>query len=233
MFENYPKIRTVLPEAYQKIYENQYKSNRKGESSASSLSQKVEGWLHKKVAADLNNSPQKKSTLEIGAGTLNQLDHEQTEPYDIVEPFTKLFEDSEHLSKIRNIYKSIHDISDDAKYDRITTIATFEHVLDLPQVVEKTCKLLNKGGTLRVSIPNEGCWLWTLGWRMTTGLEFKIKHGLDYNVLMKHEHVNNADEIGEVLKYYYSTVKVSYFGLGKHFALYRFYECSNPKHLSK
>lgn len=82
-----------------------------------------------------------------------------------------------------------------------------------------------------MSIPNEGCWLWTLGWRLTTGLEFKMKHKLDYNVLMKYEHVNNADEIGAVLKYYYSNVNVSYFGLGKHFALYRFYECSNPKNL--
>ena len=228
MFKNYPKTRPELPEAYQKIYAIHYKSNRKGESSAASLSQKVEGWLHKKVANDLKKGEHNKSTLEIGAGTLNQLDHELTQPYDIVEPFKKLFEDSEHLSKIRNVFDSIHEISDDSKYDRITAVATFEHILDLPQVVERTCKL-KKGGTLRVSIPNEGHLLWTLGWRLTTGLEFRMKHGLDYGVLMKYEHVNTADEIGDVLKHYYANVNVSYFGLGKHFALYRFYECSNPK----
>jgi hypothetical protein len=230
MFDKFPKKRTELPQVYKDLYTAQYKSNRNGESSAASLSQRVEAWMHRKVAADLKNDDKDAvSTLEIGAGTLNQLNHEQTQPYDIVEPFTKLFEDSPHLHKVRNIYSSVHDIGDNVKYDRITTIATFEHVLDLPEVVEKTTRLLNKGGTLRVSIPNEGCWLWTLGWRLTTGLEFKLKHGLDYGILMSHEHVNDADEIDAVLRHYYPEVQASYFGLGKHCSLYRFYECSMSK----
>jgi hypothetical protein len=46
---------------------------------------------------------------------------------------------------------------------------------------------------------------------------------------MKYEHVNTADQIEEVLSYFYSKVKCSVFGISKGFAFYRFYECSAPK----
>ncbi|HLG34277.1 MAG TPA: methyltransferase domain-containing protein [Bacteroidia bacterium] len=228
MFENYPKKRTELPEEYRKIYSVYYKKNREGKMPASSLSQRMEAWLHRKVAGDVSGE-NNKSTLEIGAGTLNQLKYEQTKPYDIVEPFTELYSDSEFKSSVREIFQDIRQVNGSKKYDRITSIATFEHITNLPEVVARTCILLNENGCLRVSIPNEGTFLWTLGWRMTTGLEFKLRYGLDYRVLMNHEHVNTADEIETVLNYFYATVTCSCFGINKRIALYRFYECTAPR----
>ena len=224
MFESYPKVRPVLPEKIKAIYEKQYKENREGGSAASSVAQKLESWLHKRVASDVEIN-HTKSTLEIGAGTLNHMQYESCPEYDIVEPFSTLFENSENLKKIRNVYADIFEIPENQTYDRVISIATFEHVLDLPKLVERSKILLKDDGVLRVSIPNEGSFLWTLGWRMTTGLEFAIKYKVDYGHLMRYEHVNNANEIEEVLKYYFSDVKVRYFGLGPVFSLYRFYEC--------
>jgi len=227
MFENFPKVRKPLPKAYQEIYESHYLKNREGETAATSVSQKMESWLHKKVAADLKNKSDQ-STLEIGAGTLNQLRYENTKPYDIIEPFKALYEESPLLERVRNTYDDIKEIPIDLKYDRITSVATFEHIEDLPYVVAKSSLHLNTGGSLRVAIPNEGTILWTLGWKLTTGLEYKIKYGLDYSVLMNYEHVNNANEIEEVLKYFYKTVKHKVFGLSRGLAFYRFYECKDP-----
>ena len=111
MFENFPKTRKPLPSEYQAIYENFYKSNRNGESTASGAAQKMERWLHKKVAADTQGLNGRK-TLEIGAGTLNQLEFEQDfSHYDIIEPFTALYQDSPRLSKIRKIYKDISEVA--------------------------------------------------------------------------------------------------------------------------
>jgi hypothetical protein len=228
MFEDFPKKRTELPEEFRKIYASHYKKNRGGKTLATSLSQKMESWLHKKVAGDCRDGKQR-STLEIGAGTLNQLQYENNAPYDIIEPFRTLFENSSELKKVRHVYNDIDDVEAGNRYDRITSIATFEHIEDLPKVVAKSCLLLNEGGTLRVSIPNEGTFLWTLSWKLTTGLEYRIKYGLDYGILMKYEHVNTADQIEEVLSYFYSKVKCSVFGISKGFAFYRFYECSAPK----
>ena len=114
------------------------------------------------------------------------------------------------------------------RYDRITSVAVFEHICNLPEVVARAGLLLNTGGTLRVSIPSEGTWLWTLGWRMTTGLEFRLRYGLDYGVLMKHEHVNTAAEIEEVLRHFFSNLRVEVFGLSRGVSFYRFYECAGP-----
>lgn len=182
--------------------------------------------MHKKVAQDLHGK-QDKATLEIGAGTLNQLNFEDTCPYDIVEPFEELYTDSSKLSRVSRIYSDITDVEISERYDRITSIAVFEHVENLPEMVARTCILLKEGGCLRVSIPNEGTILWKLGWKLS-GLEFRRKYGLDYAVLMRYEHVNTADEIEEVLAYFYRSLSSSFLGLNRKFAFYRFYECRMP-----
>lgn len=227
MLSNFPKVRKPLPKAYQDIYESHYMKNREGETTATSVSRKMEKWLHHMVAADVKER-QDAATLEIGAGTLNQLRFEKTAPYDIIEPFKSLYEDSPLLGRVRNVFDDIGDVDLSNKYDRITSIATFEHICDLPEVVAKSCLLLREDGSLRVAIPNEGTMLWTLGWKLTTGLEYKMKYGLDYKVLMEYEHVNNADEIEAVLKFFYNEVEHKVFGLNRKYAFYRFYKCKEP-----
>jgi hypothetical protein len=132
------------------------------------------------------------------------------------------------LPRIRHIYRDTGQIPTRRQYDRITSVAVFEHVCNLPEVVARTGLLLNDGGALRVSIPSEGTWLWTLGWKLTTGLEFRLRYGLDYGVLMRHEHVNTAAEIEDVLRHFFRNLSCDVFGLSRGISLYRFYACSNP-----
>lgn len=228
MFSQFPKKRIPLPAAFQKIYVAHYQDNRHGNTSASKLSQAMESWMHKKVAKDVQGLTNK-STLEIGAGTLNQLQYENTHPYDIVEPFYQLYEHSVFRHKINSTYHDISEIEDENKYDRITSVATFEHLTDLPAVVAQTCFLLKKGGVLRVAIPNEGTLLWKMGWKLTTGMEFKHRYNLDYAVITRYEHVNTADEIDRILHFFYKDVRCACFGMNKQWAFYRFYECARPE----
>lgn len=231
MFANYPKIRPPLPREIKNIYSAHYKSNRKGQTTASSVARKMESWLHRQVANDVNNPQHStKVTLELGAGTLNQLQYEPTvQVYDIVEPFTGLYKSSPFLRNIRNIYSDISEIPINYRYDRITSVATLEHVCNLPVVIAQSGLLLAENGVLRASIPSEGTFLWTLGWKLTTGLEFRLRHGLNYGLLMKHEHVNTAKDIEEVLEYFFNKVKCKVFGLSKSISLYRYYECHEPR----
>jgi len=228
MFEQFPKTRPQLPKEIAEIYAVQYKSNREGQTTASSLSQKVESWMHKQVAGDLAGA-KPLSTLEIGAGTLNQLRHEpESGPYDIVEPFKELYAGSPLLRRVRNVYADISEVPASARYDRITSVATFEHICNLPEVVARCGTLLEPRGSLRVSIPSEGTPVWTLGWKLTTGLEFRLKHGLDYGLLMRYEHVNRAKEIEDVLRHFFTEIAWKSFGVCKFLSLYQFYECKNP-----
>lgn len=231
MFNEYPKERPPLPQEIQDIYSTHYKSNRDGDTTASSMAQKMEAWLHRQVARDLDAAAgQDVSTLELGAGTLNQLPHEpQVGPYDIVEPFQSLFDSSPLLERVRNVYSDISEVPTEARYDRITSVATLEHICDLPNVVARCGLLLKDAGVFRAAIPNEGTLLWTLGWKLTTGLEFRLKHGLDYGQLMRHEHVNTAADIEAVLDAFFQIDECKVFGLSKSLGLYRFYACSRPR----
>lgn len=225
----FPKQRIELPDAFQRIYKQHCMINREGRSTATSWSQKLESWMHKRVAADVAPRKKSRSTLEIGAGTLNQLQYEPTQlEYDIVEPFKDLYEHSSRLRHVRKIYSNITDVNN-VKYDRITSIATFEHILDLPSVVAKAATLLDgERGHLRVAIPNEGTILWSLGTKIT-GFEFKKRYGLDYQILMQYEHVNTANDIEEVLEYFFESINCSVLGMSKRLAFYRFYDCSRPR----
>ena len=176
LLKAYPKTRPSLNPDIQQIYKKIYSDNREGNTRASSITRLLEKWLHKKVAADTLKSPDKLDTLELGAGTLNQLDFERNSGrYDIVEPFKELFLGKPNLSRITNVYGDIRDVPVDANYDRVTAVATFEHIVDLPDVIARVCPLLKPGGCLRIAIPSEGTIMWTLGWKLTTGLEFRVE----------------------------------------------------------
>jgi hypothetical protein len=227
ILSRYPKHRPELAPEYAAIYEQHLFSNRNGQYKTTSLSQRLEGWMHRKVASDITPG-REISTLEIGAGTLNQLPYEAVVgPYDIVEPFHALYENAPGRERIRYTFNDISEVTSTGPYDRITNIAVFEHIPDLPVVVAHSALLLKPHGTLRVAIPNEGTPLWRLGIKVT-GHEFRKRHGLSYEVLMRYEHVNTADDIEQVLGVFFKSLRCQVFGLCKSLGFYRFYECSQP-----
>jgi hypothetical protein len=228
----YPKHRPVLDADVQAVFDKHYKLNREGKTKVTSLSMRMESWLHKKVAEDVAGKTDDIPTLEIGAGTFNQLPYEpQIRTYDVVEPFEAFYTDSPHKHRIRKIFTDISEVPADSRYDRITSAATFEHILNLPEVVARAALLLSPGGSLRVSIPNEGTLLWRMG-TMVTGFEFRRMHGMDYQLLMRHEHVNTADEVEAVIRYFFKQTEVAVFGLNRRFAFYRFI-CGKEPDLEK
>ena len=231
MFDDFPKIRPNLPREIKEIYLAYYKSNLEGQTAVTSLAKRMESWLHRQVANDvMNPQDSTKVTLELGAGTLNQMQYESyVHSYDIVEPWTELYNNSPFLARVSNVYSNISEVPKSCRYDRVTSVATLEHICNLPEVIARTGLLQANNGVLRASVPSEGTLFWTLGWKLTTGLEFKFKYGLDYGLLVKHEHVNTANEIEQVLEYFYNDVKCRVFGFSKAVSLYRFYECRNPR----
>ena len=225
-FSGFPKIRPTLPPEYQKIYLQHIQENRRGQSPASRLSTGLEGWMHRRIARDARDGL---ATLEIGAGTLNHLRYEpQQAAYDIVEPAHYQFTNSPFLNRVRNVYDDIKEVPPDTRYDRIISIATFEHICNLPEVVAGIGLLLKPDGQLRAAIPAEGGPLWKLGWKLTTGFEFKRRYGLDYEVIMQAEHVNTWREVAAVLNYFFRRVEFTSLGLTRNLSFYQIYICRDP-----
>lgn len=231
--QKFPKERPPLPKELELIHVSHYHKNREGETPITSLTQKMESWLHRKVAFDVAGIKQPHianiTTLELGAGSLNQLPYEPiVGPYDIVEPFVDLYKNKPSIERIRNRFTDISEIQLIPQYNRVTSIATLEHILNLPEVIAKSGLILKNGGCFRAAIPNEGSLLWTLGWKFTTGIEFRIKYGLDYAKIMAHEHVNTSEEIIDVAKFFYEEVKIKSFGINRWLSFYIFLECKTP-----
>lgn len=231
VINRFPKKRPPLESYVQKIHIDHYKKNRSGATPITSIAQKLERWLHIRVAEDAANTRARKNvdTLEIGAGNLNHIAYEfPSRIYDIVEPFNSLYEGNIQLGRVTTIYSDVAEIPISKKYDRIITIATLEHVLNLPDIIAKSALHLKPEGIFRAAIPNEGTFLWNLAWRCTTGIEFRLKYGVDYGLIMAHEHVNTALEVKTVLSYFFKNVHEKYFGIHSKLALYVYYECSSP-----
>ncbi len=229
LFEKFPKIRRELPPEYVETSKINYKENRERKTFFHSLSQKVESWAHIQAVKDKNGKSPGKATLEIGAGTFNHLQYEpENDEYDVVEPQKQLYEDSKYLNRIRKIYSDISEIHIEQSYDQILSFYCLEHICNLPEVIARCGMLLENGGKLKVGIPSEGTFLWNIAWRLTTGLEFRIRHGLDLGVIMENEHINTAREIEDVLIYFFKDIHAKVFGVSKSFSLYQFYSCSSP-----
>jgi hypothetical protein len=94
--------------------------------------------------------------------------------------------------------------------------------------VAKCGLLLAAHGSLRIAIPSEGTILWKLAWKLTTGLEFRMRHNLNYGALMRHEHVNTAHETARVLETFFRNIEKCVFGISPSLSLYQFFECRNP-----
>jgi hypothetical protein len=226
-YTRFPKTRPSLPDAYRAIFIAEYRRNR-GIGRPRGAKERLESWMHRQIA---KSGGPRGPILELGAGGLNHLPWEPSgEAYDIVEPFAELYAGQSELPRIRRVYRSIEEIPRAHSYRRIISIATLEHVLDLPALVARSVLLLTPDGTFASGIPSEGGLLWYLAWRFGTGPSFWWRTRLDYGVLMRHEHVNTADEILEVAGRFFDTVAVRRFPTPWHHgSLYAAFEGTGPR----
>lgn len=221
IFNRFPKKRSNLPQEYRKIFKEAYKDNRDGIGLLGALKVKLENWMHHKVA----NLP-KERILEVGAGTLNHIKFENNfKIYDVIEPMNFLYKNSKAIKSVDNIYKTSEEIKNNTYYTNIISIAVFEHMTNLPLELTKLVKMLDKDGTFQVAIPSEGALFWYLSWRLVTGSSFYLKHKLDYKIFMKHEHLNDCDEIETLIGYLFNNVQISRFPFNLfHLSFYTYIE---------
>jgi len=227
LLESYPRLRRPLPPKLQEVYEDTYLTSRDGKTVLYSITQALEGWMHRRVATGARADQQ---VLEIGAGTLNHLPWEPAgQIYDVVEPFTALYRGRKETRAVRTFYVDVADIPPHLRYQRILSVATLEHILDLPRLVAKAALHLAPGGTFLAGIPSEGALLWGASWRLSVGLSFRIRTGLNYRDLMRHEHVSQAREIIAVVQYVFGQCRLRRFPTPwHHLSLYAALQCSDP-----
>ncbi len=208
LLASYPRQRPPLTERHKEVYLREYIHNRKATGGLSKVVAYLESWMHRRVAGRGGE------VLELGAGTLNHVRYEQSPiAYDVVEPCHDFYQDMKVKAGVRRFYDDVREIEQDVSYDRIVSVAVLEHITELPEVVAQCGLLLRPGGVFAAGIPTEGGFLWWLAWRLTTGIAYRLRTGLDCGVVMRHEHVNKAQEIVAIAEYFFEEVTVERFPL--------------------
>lgn len=225
LLSSYPRPRPPLTPAHEKVYADQYRLNREGGAAMESIAQRLERWMHRRVAS-LREGP----VLELGAGTLNHRRYEDPSiDYDVVEPFRELYAGRPESKSVRAFYDSVVDVPADRRYARIISIAVLEHMENLPRDVATAALHLDERGVFQAGIPSEGGFLWGAAWRLSTGVSYYLRTGLDYGTLMRHEHLNSAPEIIAILRYLFADVRLNRFPLPLHHAsFYTYVEAREP-----
>jgi hypothetical protein len=215
-----------LPQPHQRIYREEYRINRAGATPTTRVAQALESWMHLQVA----RRPGAQSLLEIGAGTLNHTDFQQSPCYDVVEPAEWFISEGPRRSRVRTIFRDIRDVPAASRYERVISIAVLEHVDSLPEIIARSALLLAPGGIAQHAIPTEGGALWGLTWRLTTGLAYWLRNRLSYGALMRHEHINTAPEIVAVFRWFFERVTLRRFPLPLfHLSFYTYIEADQPR----
>ena len=106
LISTYPRRRPPMSPEMTDVFEDIYKKNRQRDNWVNNLSKHLEAWMHRRVAK-LSG----RKVLEIGAGPLNHLKYETNrDTYDIIEPFTAMYENHPDLEKIGSIYSDIGEL---------------------------------------------------------------------------------------------------------------------------
>ncbi|MDQ6705969.1 MAG: class I SAM-dependent methyltransferase [Acidobacteriota bacterium] len=227
LLDSYPRRRSPLTKAHERRYLLDYRQNREGCTAATSIAQRMERWMHRKVAAQGRKGD---ALLELGAGTLNHVRYEHGYVrYDFVEPFTELWQGSGRRGQLSDAYLDTFEIPEHVRYDRVLSIAVLEHLTELPAILARCGQLLNPEGLFQAGIPSEGGFLWGAAWRLATGIAYRMRTGLEYGTLMRHEHVNAADEIVLLARHFFSDVRIARFPTPLlHLSFYTYIEARHP-----
>ena len=101
---------------------------------------------------------------------------------------------------------------------------------NLPWEVAMSSLFLEPDGLFQAGIPSEGGFLWGSAWRATTGIAYRLRTGLDYGSLMRHEHLSTAKEIETIIRAFFENVSIVRFPFSfHHLSFYTYIEAKFPK----
>lgn len=152
----------------------------------------------------------KEKVVEIGCGTGDFI------PYCPCTQYIGLDISEDFISTSQKLYPQ-HQFAVGDAYDlpfenrsvkSILSFAMLEHLNRLDNALEQVHRVLTEDGEFIFGIPTEG-FLYRIGRNLTTKRHVQKTTGVDYDELLKKEHVNNCKDILNTLKKYFTINKLA------------------------
>jgi SAM-dependent methyltransferase len=170
----------------------------------------------------LHSTPGFVTTLDIGAGLGEHLNHEKLTPEQERNYYCYEFR-ANMAAEIRRRFPRINTVVSDCQqrmnfpdgfFDRILAVHVLEHLPNLPATLREAHRLLNKErGQFLVVIPTEGGLAYSIARRLSAERTWNKRFGGGYEEFYKREHINLPHEIFTELSPYFTTVSRSFFPL--------------------
>jgi len=164
-----------------------------------------------------------KTTLEIGAGLGEHLEHEQLSPEQERGYYCNEYRDN-MAAEIRRRFPNVHTVVGDCQkpldfpdghFDRYLAIHVLEHLPNLPAAIREAWRLLNKQtGRMLVVIPTEGSLAYGLARKISAERVWNRHFKAPYAEFYEREHINLVPEILAELDPYFTVEAKSFFPLG-------------------
>lgn len=169
-----------------------------------------------------HSPPGFKTTLEIGAGLGEHLQHEKLTPEQERGYYCNEYREN-MAAEIRRRFPAVQTVVGDCQkrmdfpdgyFDRYLAIHVLEHLPDLPAAVREAWRLLNKEtGRMLVVIPTEGSPAYGLARRISAQRVWNRHFTAPYAEFYQREHINLVPEILEELAPYFTIEARSFFPL--------------------
>jgi SAM-dependent methyltransferase len=159
------------------------------------------------------------TTLEVGAGLGEHIRYEDLTRQDYFAVELRENMAAVIREKFPTVNACVGDIQsktpfEDAQFDRVLAIHVLEHLPNLPQALSEIHRLLKNDGVFSIVIPCEGGFAHRFARMISTkrifDKRFKEYH-VDYNWLMRTEHINLPGEIIDELKKFFVIDKKTFF----------------------
>jgi SAM-dependent methyltransferase len=176
------------------------------------------GWLqglgHKKIISWKRKSSSLKC-LELGIGQGYQPNDDKTNQ-------TNFFIGSDLSYHNLEVYKGINPgiklvVADSSllpfatdSFDCIYSIYVLEHILELDLCFKSIRRILKMDGDFLVALPAEGGFLYKIGRNFTTKRYMERKFNLDYDAIIKENHLHTYPEIFNKLRSYFKIMKIRF-----------------------
>lgn len=152
----------------------------------------------------------KENIVEIGCGTGDFIPYSPCKQYlglDISEEFVSIARQMfpQHQFAVGDAY----DLSfEDRSVKSILSFSVLEHLNKLNDSLEQVDRVLTDDGEFIFGIPTEG-FLYRIGRNLTTKRHVQKATGVDYDELLKKEHVNKCEDILSMLKRHFIIDKLA------------------------
>ncbi len=92
----------------------------------------------------------------------------------------------------------------------LVSLHTLEHIYHLAEHLQEVKRILKQNGKFYFVIPTEGGWAFYLGRLLFTGPHVRRKYKINAHEVMAREHINDARRVLKFLRFYFSSVKKTF-----------------------